>query len=238
MSDLTHPSPNFDDRRGAAVTHIILHYTGMKTAAEALARLCDPAAKVSAHYTVDEDGAVYSHVAEDKRAWHAGVSSWQGEGDLNTRSIGIEIVNPGHEFGYRAFPDAQIQSVIQLCRAIMARHAILPENVLAHSDIAPARKEDPGELFPWKALAEEGVGIWPETAAQYVARANGMDIADALAAFGYDETASFEQNLTAFQRHYEPECFKNGTQGQAGPLTRARLYALLSAHWLIAKPAL
>ena len=133
-----------------AIDMLVLHYTGMPTGAAAIARLCDPAAKVSAHYTVDEDGTVYAHVPEARRAWHAGVSHWAGAGNINSRSIGIEIVNPGHEFGYRAFPDAQIAALITLCHGILLRHPIPSWRVLGHSDVAPARKEDPGELFPWK----------------------------------------------------------------------------------------
>jgi N-acetyl-anhydromuramyl-L-alanine amidase AmpD len=125
----------------------------MESGAAALARLCDPEAKVSAHYTVDEDGTVFAHVPEECRAWHAGVSFWAGARDVNARSIGIEIVNPGHEFGYRSFPKPQIGAVIRLARSIVDRHGIPPERVLGHSDVAPARKRDPGELFPWAALA-------------------------------------------------------------------------------------
>lgn len=231
MSGLSHPSPNYDDRRGAAVTHLILHYTGMPTAGAAIARLCDPDAKVSAHYTVDEDGSIYSHVSETDRAWHAGVSSWKGEGDLNTRSIGIEIVNPGHEFGYRLFPDAQIRAVSDLCLAVMARHRILPENVLAHSDVAPDRKEDPGELFPWKMMAQQGVGVWPLENDSDVA----PDVDAALIALGYDKAASEEKRLLAFQRHYEPELFETGRSGQPGPKTASRIQALLSGRRLISK---
>src|SRR5215510_11405009 len=133
----------------------------METGAAAVARLCDAEAKVSAHYTVDEDGTIYAHVPEGQRAWHAGASWWAGERNVNGRSIGIEIVNPGHEFGYRSFPDAQIDAVIRLSLEILSRHAIPPERVIGHSDVAPARKQDPGELFPWKTLATAGVGLWP-----------------------------------------------------------------------------
>src|SRR5262249_36882522 len=157
------PSPNFDARRGGTPIDILaLHYTGMPTAEGALARLCDPAAKVSAHYTIDEDGTIYRHVAEAERAWHAGVSCWAGARDINDRSIGIELVNPGHDFGYRAFPDAQIAAVIELARGIVERNRIPPARVLGHSDVAPKRKIDPGELFPWPRLAAEGLGVWPK----------------------------------------------------------------------------
>ena len=140
---------------------LVLHYTGMKTAKAALERLCDPAAKVSSHYTIDEDGTVYAHVPEARRAWHAGVSSWAGATDINARSIGIELVNPGHEYGYRDFPDAQIEALITLCQGILLRHPIPSARVLAHSDVAPARKEDPGERLSLGALARAGIGLWP-----------------------------------------------------------------------------
>ena len=143
------PSPNFNERVGVDGPDILLmHYTGMQSCEAAVQRLTDPAARVSSHYTIDEDGTVYVHVDESLRAWHAGVSHWRGETDINSRSIGIEIVNPGHEFGYRAFPHVQIDAVIELSKGILSRHRIPPRNVIAHSDIAPGRKEDPGELFP------------------------------------------------------------------------------------------
>lgn len=159
-------SPNFGPRKAvggrAGVRHIVMHYTGMKTCQNAIDRLCDAKAEVSAHYVVDEDGGIYRLVAEDMRAWHAGVSFWHGHRDLNSTSVGIEIVNPGHEYGYRAFPEPQIASVIALAGEIMDRHRIAPCDVLGHSDIAPGRKSDPGELFPWARLADDGIGVWPE----------------------------------------------------------------------------
>lgn len=154
-------SPNYDSRDGQEIDMLVLHYTGMPSAQDALNRLCDPEAKVSAHYVVDEDGSTYQLVDESMRAWHAGVSYWRGHTNINQRSIGIEIVNPGHEFGYRPFPEAQMQSVIKLCKEILSRHAIPPRNVVGHSDIAPTRKEDPGELFDWKRLAQAHIGLWP-----------------------------------------------------------------------------
>lgn len=158
-------SPNFGDRQvvdgKVGVRHLVLHYTGMVSAAAALERLTDPAAQVSAHYLLDEDGAVTHLVAEDKRAWHAGRSFWRGVRDINSTSVGIEIVNPGHDHGYRAFPEAQVAALIDLARGIISRHGITPDNVLGHSDIAPGRKIDPGELFPWQRLAEAGIGLWP-----------------------------------------------------------------------------
>lgn len=233
MSVLSHPSPNFDARRGgAAPAFILLHYTGMIDAAAALARLCDPASQVSAHYTVDEDGALYTHVSEDKRAWHAGQSFWRGLDDLNSRSIGVEIVNPGHENGYRTFPEKQIQAVAELCRGILKRFDLGPESVLAHSDVAPARKQDPGELFPWKALAGQGVGVWPCEADEDRVKGAGLDVDRALIDFGYDPHADATDRLLAFQRHYEPEAFA-GTPGEITARTRGRLYGLLAGHWLI-----
>ena len=191
------PSPNFGPRQGG-VDMLVLHYTGMTSAAAALARLCDPAAEVSAHYLIDEDGAIHALVAEEMRAWHAGRSWWRGETDVNSRSIGIELVNPGHEFGYRPFPPAQIAALVDLAGGILARHPIPPRNVVGHADVAPARKQDPGELFPWAALAAKGIGLWPEA---------GTAVSDAiamLAAYGYD-TSDPAAALVAFQRHFRPE---------------------------------
>ena len=158
------PSPNCRARPdGLPVDTLVLHYTGMTSAPAAIARLRDPDAAVSSHYVVDEDGAVSRLVPEALRAAHAGVSFWRGASDLNDRSIGIEIVNPGHEWGYRPFPAVQIEAVAALARAILGRHPIPPCNVVGHSDVAPDRKQDPGELFPWRALARrDGIGIWPE----------------------------------------------------------------------------
>ncbi len=156
------PSPNCGPRPdGAAIDMLILHYTGMESAEAALTRMCDADARVSAHYMIDEDGTVYRLVDEAMRAWHAGVSSWRGAGNINDRSIGIELVNPGHEFGYRRFPVSQMTALTGLCREILARHPIAPANVLGHSDVAPSRKQDPGELFDWQALAAAGIGLWP-----------------------------------------------------------------------------
>jgi N-acetylmuramoyl-L-alanine amidase len=209
IEPLDAPSPNHDARPpGQPVELLVLHYTGMPTGAEALARLRDPTAKVSAHWLVEEDGRVLRLVPEDRRAWHAGVSRWQGRGDVNGRSIGVEIVNPGHEFGYRPFPAEQMAAVTALCRAILARHPTIgPAGVLGHSDVAPTRKEDPGELFDWPALARAGVGLWPEAATK--TGADGADGADeaaarqALAAIGYDLTDPAAA-VRAFQRRYRP----------------------------------
>lgn len=198
MNTTQRPSPNFDSRDGHAVDMLVLHYTGMRTRDEALERLCDPAAKVSAHYVVDEDGTIYTLVDESERAWHAGKSFWRGHTNINQRSIGIEIVNPGHEFGYRPFPQAQMVSVAKLCREILSRHNIPARNVVAHSDIAPERKEDPGELFDWKFLAEHGVGLFPLTSPSPLAGEGELEL------YGYD-TTNLPKTITAFQRHFRPK---------------------------------
>lgn len=228
----TLPSPNFNDRKGDGISLIILHYTGMETAQGALDRLTDAASEVSAHYTVDEDGTIYSHVAEEKRAWHAGHSFWNGETDINSISIGIELVNPGHEWGYRPFTGHQMRSLTSLCHEIMARHGIEPENVLAHSDIAPARKEDPGEFFPWRDLASQGVGVWPAPSDEDAVKAAGINVETALHDLGYDPRVKLRDKLMAFQRHFMPEAFVNGHAGEADSATRVLLYALLAGHFL------
>jgi N-acetylmuramoyl-L-alanine amidase len=196
------PSPNFGARR-AAVDMVVLHYTGMESAEAALDRLCDPAAEVSAHYLVDEDGTVWQLVDEAARAWHAGVSSWHGATDVNDRSVGIEIVNPGHEFGYRPFPEAQMRAVETLLAGILARHGIDPARVVGHSDVAPARKQDPGELFDWTRLAAKGLAVWPAADAE-AAPAAEEDAAALLAAIGYDPAAPLADALLAFQRRFLP----------------------------------
>lgn len=212
------PSPNHGERRVARPDMLVLHYTGMPDAEAALARLCDPASEVSAHYLVFEDGGIVQLVPEARRAWHAGASSWVGVRDINSHSIGIEIANPGHDYGYRDFPDAQIAAVIALCRDIVARHRIAPQRVLAHSDVAPARKQDPGEKFPWRELRAAGIGHWVAPHAIEggpllaigdsgpAVRALQQDFADygyGLAATGhYDEATALV--VVAFQRHFRP----------------------------------
>jgi N-acetylmuramoyl-L-alanine amidase len=223
------PSPNFDPRReGAPVDILVMHYTGMRTAGEALARLCDPEAKVSSHYTIDEEGRIYRHVDESKRARHAGESYWAGERDVNSRSIGIEIVNPGHEFGYVPFPEMQIAAVIALSRDILARHPIPTHRVVGHSDVAPSRKMDPGELFPWQAIAENGVGIFPRRLVPDVLPQQGETaFADMLRDFGYGVAPEVDVPLatvvTAFQRHFRAE----RVNGIIDAESEARLRALL-----------
>ncbi|MEZ5690997.1 MAG: N-acetylmuramoyl-L-alanine amidase [Rickettsiales bacterium] len=200
MKTIQNPSPNFDSRDGQAIDMLVLHYTGMKSAHEALERLCNPTAKVSAHYMIDEDGTIYQLVDEKNRAWHAGVSSWCGNTNINQRSIGIEIVNKGHEFGYTVFPEEQMQSVIALCKDIITRHNIVPRNIVGHSDIAPTRKQDPGELFNWKLLAENGIGLFPDDSS--ISEAKPL-LESELAKYGYD-IADLPQAITAFQRHFRP----------------------------------
>jgi len=205
------PSPNFGIRKeGKKIKYLILHYTGSPTSFEALRLLQggDPAHQVSAHYLVDEAGGVTRLVDESMRAWHAGVSSWEKEEDVNSCSIGIEIQNPGHAYGYVPFPDKQMEAVAELCRDIIARHGILPCNVLAHSDIAPERKFDPGELFPWEYLAKQGVGLWPDTSnSPSLSTGEGEDIKPILTSCGYDPRVDLKTLITAFQRHFEPEAF-------------------------------
>jgi N-acetylmuramoyl-L-alanine amidase len=210
-------SPNRDERPdGRRPDMLILHYTGMRGAAEALDRLCDPAAQVSAHWLIEEDGKVWRLVPEELRAWHAGVSFWDGESGLNACSIGIELVNPGHEFGYRPFPEAQMAALIELARGLVARWAIPPHRVLGHSDVAPRRKQDPGELFDWRRLASAGIGLWPRPSAPV------DDAANALVALGY-EVADLTATLTAFQRRFRPACL----DGVADQETLALLGGLL-----------
>jgi len=198
-------SPNFDRRPGGQVVDILLlHYTGMKSAEAALERMCDPAAKVSAHYCIGEDGTLSRLVGEDNRAWHAGVGMWAGASDINARSIGIELVNPGHEFGYRPFPEAQMERLIALCHDILARHPIAPARVLGHSDVAPLRKQDPGELFDWARLARAGIGLWPG-AGRSAPVPGEAEAARRLAALGYGYTGDdLGAVVRAFQRHFRP----------------------------------
>lgn len=197
------PSPNFGPRRPgpdgrpAAIDMLVLHYTDMASAAASLDRLCDPEAQVSAHYLIDEDGTIHQLVAEAERAWHAGLAYWRGIRDINSRSIGIELQNPGHGLGYRPFPDAQIDSLVALSRDLLTRHPIRPRDILGHSDVAPARKRDPGELFPWPRLAAHGIGLWPDGPAE----ADGS-LPDILDRIGYDREA--EHLIEAFQRRYRP----------------------------------
>ncbi|WP_025560066.1 N-acetylmuramoyl-L-alanine amidase [Sphingomonas sp. UNC305MFCol5.2] len=221
LSIIDAPSPNFDARE-LPVSMIVLHYTGMESAQAAIDRLRDPEAKVSAHYLVDEDGRILQLVDERHRAWHAGRSHWRGVTDVNSASIGIEIVNPGHEFGYRPFPEAQMSSLIPLVADIKERHAITRGNVVGHSDVAPARKQDPGELFNWHALARLRLALprptrnlvdpgWPDAGFMLALERFGYDVNDAEAA------------VTAFQRRFRPEL----VDGEIDMECRCILLALL-----------
>ena len=229
------PSPNQDERPvGTPIDMLILHYTGMRTAREAIDRLRHPAARVSAHYVVDEDGAVLGLVPEQRRAFHAGVSYWRGHSGLNGRSIGIEIVNPGHECGYREFPVLQLAAVCDLCLAILSRHPIPARNVVAHSDVAPDRMQDPGEKFDWRSLAQNGVGLWPKGVPDLGIGGVVSDVAGlhavraSLAGIGYRVASEGEHDpapariLCAFQRHWRPEAIT----GTADAGTRARIAAV------------
>ncbi|MDJ0948231.1 MAG: N-acetylmuramoyl-L-alanine amidase [Alphaproteobacteria bacterium] len=246
MTMIDRPSPNHNERRADGVRMLVLHYTGMRSAAEALRRMCDPQSQVSAHYMVDEDGSVYRLVPEERRAWHAGDSSWGDRSDVNSRSVGIELVNPGHEFGYRNFTEPQMEALVPLAQDIVGRHGIAPRDVLGHSDVAPQRKLDPGERFHWARLAKAGVGLWPFDAAAIglpvgptLARgAAGKEVAaaqDLLAQIGYavprtgvldDETANV---IRAFQRHFRPA----GVSGNLDVETVGRLVTLVEHLGLV-----
>jgi N-acetylmuramoyl-L-alanine amidase len=234
-------SPNVGPRRGCDRPSILLlHYTGVETMAKAVDWLTRPESKVSCHYAVDEAGRIVQMVPEALRAWHAGEGSWAGETDINSASIGIEVHNPGHEWGYPDFPDAQLDAVAALCRDILARHGIRPERVLAHSDVAPRRKKDPGEKFPWARLARAGVGHWVEPSAAVAAEPGlgvgvaGPPVAEVqrlLSRYGYGieptgvVDAATELVVTAFQRHFRPA----RVDGRIDRSTIATLGRLLAA---------
>ena len=242
VSDVV-PSPNVDERaEGRPPDMILLHYTGMKTGEAALERLCTREAKVSAHYVVFESGRIVQCVPETMRAWHAGVSSWAGKTDINSRSIGIEIVNPGHEFGYRDFPLRQIAAVISLCKSIVTRRGpISAERVLAHSDVAPSRKQDPGEKFPWELLNDSGIGHWVRAAPLNLDGATiqpgdqgeaVMRLQRTFSIYGYgiDESGLYDDTtrdvVAAFQRHFRPA----RVDGIADPSTLLTLRALIETR--------
>jgi N-acetylmuramoyl-L-alanine amidase len=222
MSVTDSPSPNFDDREGGQPDMIVLHYTGMQSGAAALQRLCDEKSKVSAHYLVELDGRIYRMVAEEKRAWHAGVSHWAGREALNDCSIGIEIVNPGHWFGYQDFPATQMRAVIELVAEIVTRRNIVKEMVVGHSDIAPTRKEDPGERFPWTELAARNLALFP-----FDGKAMEEDLLPdyeqcltALREIGYGFKAPDHASaVLAFQRRFCPRALGQGFD----PLTRTAI---------------
>ncbi|AWV24047.1 Anhydro-N-acetylmuramyl-tripeptide amidase [Roseomonas mucosa] len=221
------PSPNQDDRPdGMPVDMLILHYTDMESGAAAIARLRDPVARVSSHYVVEEDGSIFRLVPEHRRAFHAGISHWRGHDTLNGRSIGVEVVNPGHSCGYRPFPALQMAALCDLCLDILARWPIPARNVVGHSDVAPDRKIDPGELFDWQGLAANGVGLWPAGVYGHSTRPAGDGIARALPllqAIGYPvDPGRPEIVLSAFQRHWRQET----VSGEADSGTLARIEAV------------
>ena len=214
------PSPNWNERKlpsGTGPSMVVLHYTGMRTAADALERMCNPAAEVSAHYMIDEDGTVTQLVDEEHRAWHAGRSSWRGETDVNSASIGIELVNPGHEFGYRPFPEVQIEALLPLLSDIVQRRAITPANVVGHSDVAPARKQDPGELFPWERLARHRLALAVPRPTMRLIYDNPGAFYLALERLGYDITDE-RAAVRAFQRRFRPKRVDGEIDGQCGAL--------------------
>lgn len=222
MEVVQHPSPNFNARR-LPLSMLVLHYTGMENGAVAIERLCDPEAQVSAHYVVEEDGRILQLVDESQRAWHAGRGSWRGCQDINSASIGIEIVNGGHDFGLPDFPEVQIQAVIALCQVILSRHPIAASDVIGHSDLAPDRKQDPGERFPWQRLAEAGIGLWP-VADDTIPPLSDAQVLQELKEIGYEvsDEAGLDPVITAFQRRFRPAALT----GVSDPETRGLIGAL------------
>ena len=229
------PSSNHSARgEPARIDMLVLHYTGMKSAEEAIERLRDPSTGVSAHYVIEENGTIWRLVPEARRAFHAGRSCWAGESDLNDVSIGIEIVNPGHAWGYRSFPAEQMTAVERLCRDLVARYPIPAHRVVGHSDVAPDRKADPGELFDWPRLARAGIGIWPEPAIDLVrSRGRGIGVVERaaaladLAAIGYCVAVGAETSaVTAFQRRFRPQRW----DGRLDAETARRLAEIRSAY--------
>jgi len=206
-------SPNCNDRSEKGIKYLILHYTGMETADDAIDRLCDPAAKVSAHYLIKENGEIISMVPEERRAWHAGLSKWEDDVDINDRSIGIELVNTGHPYEgydsvYENFPVEQINALTGLCLKIVKRHNIKPCYILGHSDVAWRRKIDPGELFDWQELADKGIGLFPVIGIHHEETSLEVGLfLSKLHNFGYDIEDAIDnpqEIITAFQRHYRP----------------------------------
>ena len=221
MKVIEAPSPNFDER-SLPISMIVLHYTGMATGEEALARLRDPAAKVSCHYLVEEDGTVFRLVADEARAWHAGASHWRDVDDVNSASIGIEIVNPGHDWGYRAFPEVQVDAVVRLVAHLKDRYEITRGNIVGHSDVAPMRKRDPGELFPWQRLSRLRLALPRPTRGLMDPFWTEGGFCLALERFGYDVTDKMAA-IMAFQRRFRPELI----DGEVDAECRMILLALL-----------
>ncbi|AGH98625.1 N-acetylmuramoyl-L-alanine amidase [Micavibrio aeruginosavorus] len=241
MTMRTKNSPNFNERAGGvAPTVLILHYTGTKTAQDAEDVYMDanpPKLKspgpVSPHYMIDYDGTVTQFVAEDKRAWHAGASWWDGRDDINSHSIGIEIVNPGINYGYVDFTQAQMDALAILVRGILSRNPIPAHYVLGHSDIAPTRKPDPGEKLDWAWLAARGIGLWPQPDQRDydlgdIFLGNAADLHRALTEYGYDPRLKLDELIPAFQRHFQPDAFIDpARRGRSDRELAARL------HWLL-----
>ena len=240
MRIIEKPSPNFSERKRGPVDILLLHYTGMPSCEAALEKLCDPASEVSSHYTITESGDIYRHVDENFRAQHAGLSFWAGESDINSRSIGIEICNPGHDHGYPDFPKKQISILIDLCCDIITRHKIPPQRMLAHSDVAPARKQDPGEKFPWDKLAQKSIGHWvkPEPLSKKGvsfkrgdggAHISAMQRMLSIYGYGIDISGLFDEKtefaVAAFQRHFR----QKRVDGVADPSTIGTLHKLIKA---------
>lgn len=217
---ITLETPNFNDRKTDVIDMIVLHYTGTESLNDAITRLCRKKYEVSAHYLVAVNGDIYQMVAEEYRAWHAGVSYWRGETDINSRSIGIEIDNKGHDYGYNDYPDIQIASVVGLCKNLIEKYGIPPLNIVGHSDIAPSRKKDPGEKFPWHLLAMNGIGICPEIAADAVIP-DDFDYIKALNAIGYDIT-DIDATITAFKRRY----VQDDVTAEMTSVTKQKIFAL------------
>lgn len=227
-------SPNFDERAvGAKVDIIVIHYTSMKSTEAVLEKFADPASKVSSHYLIDEKGNIFYLVDESKRAWHAGISSWMGKDDVNSRSIGIEISNRNG----KPYTKEQLFSLTMLIKDIQERHDVLPENIVGHSDVAPNRKQDPGEHFPWEKMSRHDIGRWPQPTVKDAFNAAAVlkspkKLSALFKAAGYGVGAfkngepTMEQLITAFQRRYEQDVFKNGTPGVATETTVAKLRAV------------
>ncbi len=211
--------------------YIIIHYTDTVDVDETIKLLLE--ADVSTHYLVDIDGSITQFVDEEMRAWHSGTASWYDELDINSSSIGIEIQNTGHTYGHQEFPAIQIAAVIELTKDIMQRHNIPPQNVIGHSDASPGRKQDPGHLFPWKKLSENGIGVWPtaeDMESAEIILNNQEKIEELLTQIGYAPTGdklNFKQLITAFQRHFEPEVFIDGNTGTPTVNTVALMLSLV-----------
>ena len=233
LKKISYPSPNFEERpKGISPNMIILHYTDMMSAQEALTRLCDPTAKVSAHFLISKTGDLYQLVDLTKRAWHAGLSSWKGIEDINSQSIGIELDNLGHTFGPEAFPEPQIKTLLVLLEELTKEYGIAPHRILGHSDVAPLRKVDPGTLFPWEHLADKGFGLWPSNRVPDQGPMSILEIQKTLYDIGYPclQTGIWDEDCEkicqAFQQHFTPA----EVTGSPTPLTCQALKGVLFSH--------